>query len=133
MEQHLHLPLFEGCARRERTVASRIGTTVTVGAGRRLSTQGTAGRQFAVVLDGELEVTRDGRHVATLRTGDCVGEIALLAGPNSSASATVEAIATTTVWVLSRSEFDELVHAVPRVANRLNHLALTRAASNVSS
>ena len=133
MEQHLNLPLFEGCGRRERTVASRVGTPVTVGAGQRLSTQGTAGRQFAVVLDGKLEVTRDGRHVATLRPGDCVGEIALLTGPGSRASATVEAIATSRVWVLSRSEFDELVYAVPRIANRLNQLASTRAANYVTS
>ena len=133
MDQHLTLSIFEGCGRRERAVIGRVGTVVNVGAGQRLSTQGAPQRQFAVVLDGELAVTRDSRRVATLRGGDCVGEIALLCGPNASATATVEATTATSVWVLSSMEFEELVHAVPRVVNRLNHLGLTRAAQNAAT
>ena len=133
MERHMNLAVFDGCNRRERTLIARLGTTVTVPAGRRLSTQGAVGRQFAVVLEGQLSVHRDGHPIATLHTGDCVGEIALLAGPTASATATVEAADAATVWVLSASEFKELVEGVPTMANRLNHIGLIRAASNATS
>ncbi len=132
MERFLQISLFEGCGRRERSVLRRLGTTVTVEAERRLSTQGDAGRQFAIVLDGELEVVRDERVVATLHAGDCVGEIALLTGPRTPATATVEARTTTTVWVLSSKEFDDMVRELPRVADRLSHIGLTRAVSNMA-
>jgi CRP-like cAMP-binding protein len=133
MDRHLSFPMFEDCGRRERTVISRLGTTVTIEPGQRLSTEGARGRQFAVVLDGELVVTRGGTRVATLSEGDCVGEIALLDGRNAKATATVEALVASTVWALSPAEFDELVDAVPRVAARLNHLGLTRAAHNAAT
>ena len=133
MQRHLNLAVFDGCNRPERTLIARLGTTVTVPAGQRLSTEGATGQQFAIVLEGELSVRRDGRHVATLRTGDCFGEISLLIGPNAPATATVEAIDAATVWVLSSGEFNELVEGVPPMANKLNHIALTRAATNATS
>ena len=132
MHRNLNLALFDGCNRPERTLIARLGTTVTVPADQRLSTD-DAGQQFAVVLEGELSVHRDGQPVATLRTGDCVGEIGPLIGPNAPATATVEAVEATTVWVLSSSEFSELVEGVPPMANKLNHIALNRAATNTTS
>ena len=133
MQRHLNLAVFDGCNRSERTLIARLGTTVTVAAGQLLSTQGAAGQQFAIVLEGELSVRRDGKHLAALHTGDCFGEIALLIGTRVPATATVEAVDATTVWVLSSSEFNELVEGAPTMANKLNHTALTRAAANAAT
>ena len=133
MNRHLNLAVFDGCNRPERTLIARIGTAVTVPAGQRLSAEGAAGQQFAVVLEGELHVSRDGQPVTALRTGDYFGDIALLIGPNAPATTSVEAVDTTTVWILSSSEFDDLVEGVPPMANKLNHIALTRAATNTIS
>ena len=131
MQRVLDLALFEGCTRRERGLIDRLGTTVVLTQERQLCTQGATGRQFVVILDGEATVRRDGHVVASLHVGDCVGEIALLIeGP---AAATVEADAGTIVWVLSADEFDTLIKGSPTVANRLDFLAVTRAATNATS
>jgi CRP-like cAMP-binding protein len=93
-----------------------------------MNTQGDRGRQFGVVLEGELTVERDGHELARLKPGDCAGEISLLSGANVPATATVQAVIDSIVWALSKSEFDELVNGAPIVAERLTHIALTRAA-----
>ena len=128
MKSQSHLPLFDGCSRRERALIQRLGTSVNVVRGTQLNSQGDRRRQFAVVLDGELKVERDGHELARLCPGDCSGEIGLLSGATVPATATVEAVSDSVVWTLSRSEFDELVNGIPIVAERLTHIALTRAA-----
>ena len=128
MKSHSHLPLFDGCSRRDRALIQRLGTPVRVVRGTQMNTQGDRGRQFGVVLEGELKVERDGHELARLRPGDCSGEISLLSGATVPASATVEAVTDSVVWVLSKVEFGELVNGIPIVAERLTHIALIRAA-----
>jgi CRP-like cAMP-binding protein len=132
MPRHLNLAVFDGCNRPERTLIARLGSTVTVPAGQGLTTEGDAGQQVAVLLEGELSVRRDGQHIAAVRTGDYFDDIALI-GPNAPAGATVEAVEAATVWMLSSSEFNELVEGVPPMANKLNHIALSQAANNAAS
>lgn len=54
------------------------GDRVSVPAGRRLMTEGERGYESAVVITGELTVSHDDEHVATLGPGDVVGELSLL-------------------------------------------------------
>ena len=54
------------------------GDRVSVPAGRKLMTEGERGYESAVVISGELTVSKDGEHVATLGPGDVVGELSLL-------------------------------------------------------
>ena len=56
----------------------RLGTRVTVSGGTTIMDEASFGREFLVVLDGSLAVSREGDEVATLGAGDIVGEIALL-------------------------------------------------------
>jgi MFS family permease len=49
-----------------------------VAAGRIVFDQGDRGDRFYVIADGEADVTRDGRLIGTLETGEGFGEIALL-------------------------------------------------------
>jgi CRP-like cAMP-binding protein len=133
MKRVLDLPLFDGCSRRQRAMIGRLGTTVVLTKSRLLCTQGKAGRQFVVILDGEARVLRDGQQIATLRDGDWVGEISLLTGGRVAATASVEAPEGTTVWALSVTEFNDLIDHVPTVVNNLNYAGLKRAAANAIS
>lgn len=54
------------------------GDRISVPAGRRLMTEGERGYESAVVVAGELAVSHDGEHLATLGPGDVVGELSLL-------------------------------------------------------
>ena len=130
MSKALDTSLFDGLTRRERAMALRYGTMITLPHGRLITRQGDYGRQFAVVVSGELSVQRDGIEVARLRAGDCVGEIALMAGPRARHTATVEVINDVEVLVLSPPEFDELCTVVPRVATRIRRIGVQRLAES---
>ena len=128
----LETPLFDGLSRRERTIAERVGTTAVLLDGREVATQGDPGRQFGVVLSGEMRVVRDGVEVSRLRKGDIFGEISLLAGPRARQTATVEAMGTTEVLVLSRTEFHELCDLIPSFAARVHLIGLRRLARSAA-
>lgn len=72
------IPGFEVLTRSEiRDLAAAADRTVAP-AGRMLVTQGDPGLECFVVANGELEVRRNGEHVARVGPGSVVGEIALL-------------------------------------------------------
>jgi MFS family permease len=71
--------------------------------GRRVIDQGDTGDRFYVISEGQFEVIRDGRRVATLGQGDFFGEIALLR--DTPRIATVIALADSEVFMLERGEF----------------------------
>ncbi len=74
-----------------------------VSSGNRIIDQGDQGDRFYVVSEGQFEVIKDGRPVATLGQGDFFGEIALLR--EAPRSATVVALADSEVYILERGEF----------------------------
>ncbi len=74
-----------------------------VSSGNRIIDQGDEGDRFYVVSEGQFEVIKDGRPVATLAQGDFFGEIALLR--EAPRSATVIALADSEVYILERGEF----------------------------
>ena len=73
-------PALEGLARRSRIVRFDPGSVII--------TEGETSRFVLVVLDGSVEVTKDGRRLAELGEGDIVGEIAALHDVPRTASVT---------------------------------------------
>ena len=90
--------------------------------GQTIFKQGSAAESMCLVLSGELEVlksTKDGNQVkiAVVGDGQSVGEMALVDGMVR--SATVKAAMMTTIVVLKRSAFDEIMQQYPRIAAKL--------------
>jgi uncharacterized protein YhbP (UPF0306 family) len=85
--------------------------TVEVGAGDVIVRQGAPADKFFIIIDGEVEVTRedDGqtRTLATLKRGQFFGEIAILR--NTPRMATVKAMTPTTLFAMERSDFQGLL------------------------
>jgi CRP-like cAMP-binding protein len=92
-------------------------TRLEVRAGRTLVREGSVGREFFVIIDGEAEVTRNGRRINRLGPGEAFGEIALL--DTSPRVATVSALTDMTVEVLTRSEFADLLDGAPALTRKL--------------
>ena len=79
-----------------------------------LTREGKPGREFFVLVEGTVEVTRDGKKLADLRAGDWFGEIALLT--YKPRTATVTATSPVRVLVVTDREFRRVVETMPRIA-----------------
>jgi CRP/FNR family cyclic AMP-dependent transcriptional regulator len=110
-------PLFEGLSRKELVDLARHTEDLEVPAGEVLCKEGDTGREFFVIVDGEIEVTTNGRRVAERGSGDFVGEIALL--EDTTRTATVTAKTPLRVFVLTREDFRKLVRESPKVERKV--------------
>ncbi len=101
------LPAYEleGLAARLEEIATKPGALIV--------REGEPGTRFYVIEDGEVEVNRGGRPVATLGPGDYFGEIALLR--RVPRTATVVAKTPLTLVALEREDFLEEVTGHPVV------------------
>ena len=61
-----HVPLFEHCSKKELALIAGLAGEIDLPAGKVLIRQGDRGREFLVIISGEIEVRRDGRKRATL-------------------------------------------------------------------
>jgi uncharacterized cupin superfamily protein len=111
------VPLFAGLSHREREQVARRADTIDLPAGRHLMAEGQLPHEFFVILDGEVEVTHEGEHLATLSRGDFFGEIALV--EHGRRTATVVCSAPSTLAVMSPQGFDAVRRELPRVAERI--------------
>ena len=120
-------PLFGSCSRRELIQVARASDEVDFVAGRALIKEGSVGREFFVLIDGTVKVTKNGKKVAELKGGDWLGEIALLT--DKPRTATVTATSAVDVLVITDRRFRNVVETMPsiaikvlgRVSDRLTH------------
>lgn len=111
------IPLFAGLSKKEIAAVSGLATRLDLPAGRELTKQGEIGREFVVILDGEVDVVIDGNVVATRGPGDFFGEIALLS--ERPRTATVVAKTPVAIEVIGRREFRALVEDQPGIEAQL--------------
>ena len=76
VERLASIELFSELTGKEIKKVASYMTTTDVRQGRDLTVQGTTGRDFMIIVDGEASVRRNGRLVATLGPGDFFGELA---------------------------------------------------------
>ena len=103
---------------------ARVATPVDVAAGTDLTIQGTLGQQALIMIAGSASVIRNGEHIATIRAGELVGEIALLTGEPR--SATVVTDTDSTVYAMSPRDFATLLARCPRLEKRVASTAVRR-------
>ena len=110
-------PLFSPFSPQQRVDLARRFTGHDVAPGTEIIREGDPGRGLYVLLAGEVEVLKGEepfeQTLATLRTGDLFGEIALVRG--TPATATVRAARPTTVLFLAREYFERLIGALPEM------------------
>ena len=73
------VPLFAHCSKRDLARIGTLADEIDLAPGRTIMREGERGREFFVILEGEVDVRRDSRLLASLKTGDFLGEIALVA------------------------------------------------------
>ena len=92
--------------------------------GRILVEEGTIGREFFLIVDGEAAVSRNGRRLATLGPGQYFGELALL--DRRPRSATVISDTEMLLLVLGQRQFNGVLDAVPALSRKLLAAMATR-------
>jgi CRP/FNR family cyclic AMP-dependent transcriptional regulator len=105
------LPLFEHCSKKDLQRITQIADELDVRAGKVLISEGTRGREFFAIVEGEVEVRRKGRRVGTLGPGSFVGEMALLS--RIPRTATVTALTPLDVLVITDRAFVDLLDKMP--------------------
>jgi CRP/FNR family transcriptional regulator, cyclic AMP receptor protein len=120
------MPLFAGLSDAELEIAAGTVLERRVKAGKTVIKAGNWGHEFVLVLEGELEVRREGKVVATLGPGDYVGEIAVLT--DARRNATVVATTPAVIGAIDTGIFRSLLRDIPVVAERVAVTAGERAA-----
>jgi CRP-like cAMP-binding protein len=109
--------LFAGCSKAELGRIAEAADELSLPAGAVLMREGERGREFVVIVDGEVVVTRRGRRLRTMGPGDFAGEIALVA--KVPRTATVEATAPVRLLVLSDLAFGRVIRETPSIAAKV--------------
>ena len=123
-----HAPLFEACSKQELRQIAQIADELDLREGKALIREGERGREFFVIISGEVEVKRKGRKVTTLGAGSFVGEIALLA--KIPRSATVTALTPVDVLVITDRAFLDLCEKSPGIAVKIARTLAERLGEN---
>jgi CRP/FNR family transcriptional regulator, cyclic AMP receptor protein len=111
------VPLFERCSKRELAQIAALADELDLPAARSLTSEGTDGFEFIVLVQGEADVVRKGRRVNELGPGDFVGEIALVSGKPR--TATVKTRGPSRILVITASGFRALMHDVPAIQDKV--------------
>ena len=107
------VPLFAHCSKRDLGRIATLADEIDLAPGRTIMREGERGREFFVILEGEVDVRRDSRLLASLKTGDFLGEIALIADVPRTATVTVTK--PTRALVLTHRAFSSLLDEAPEI------------------
>jgi CRP/FNR family cyclic AMP-dependent transcriptional regulator len=117
VEALANAPLFAGLSKRELTELARITEDITVEAGGVLCREGELGKEFFVIMDGEAEVTRNGKRLETRGGGDFFGEIALI--EDIPRTATVTAVTPLRLFALTSRDFRLMLDDHPAIERKV--------------
>jgi len=111
------VPLFAGCSKNELRTIATLADEIDLRQGKVLTRQGAPGREFFVLLEGTVEVVRDGERIDTLGEGDFFGELALIS--NIPRTATVTATAPIRALVVFGRDFRRLLEEDAGIARKV--------------
>jgi CRP/FNR family transcriptional regulator, cyclic AMP receptor protein len=111
------VPLFSECSRRELGEIASIADEMRFAEGRTLIEEGRRGREFFVVVEGDVEILRQGQRIARERGPCFFGEAALLTGKPRNASVTTTSPAQ--ALVITDRAFDRLLRDSPSIQRKI--------------
>jgi CRP-like cAMP-binding protein len=106
-----HVPLFSHCGKKQLAEIASITTLIDLPTGTVLIGEGAVGRDFMLIVEGAVEVTRKGRKINELGVGEFIGEMALISG--APRNATVTTSQDTSLLVVTDREFWDLLKRAP--------------------
>ena len=107
-------PLFKGLSRAELVELAKVTEDLEFDEGKVLAREGEIGHEFFVIVDGEVVVTKNGREIRRLSSGDFFGEIALI-WDSPRRTATVTATTPIRCFILTRQAFRSLIAHQPEI------------------
>lgn len=122
------VPMFADLSEHELDQLERAVTDLTMSAGSVVFHEGAAAHEMVVVVEGTLEVTRGGEHIADIDSGGFAGELALLT--RSSRNSTVTARTDVALLHIDGREFSSLLAEVPEIAVKMLPVVAARAIVN---
>lgn len=108
------VPLFAGCSKKELTQIAAIADEIDLREGKVLTRQGGPGREFFVLLEGGVDVERDGKRINTLAAGDFFGEMGLIS--QKPRNATITASSPVRALIITETNFKRLLRENPRIS-----------------
>ena len=108
------VPLFAALSKSERGQVASIADEIDLPGDKLLIREGEPGREFFVLLEGEVEVTRKGKRLATRRSGEFFGEIALVS--RLPRTATVKTRGPVRALVIRDVDFRAVLKRTPAIA-----------------
>ena len=112
-----NVPLFAGCSKTELQRIASLADELDLGDGATLIREGERGREFIVIAEGTVDVTRNGKQLRELGAGDFIGEIALVA--DVPRTATVTATSPVRLLVVTDRAFRGLLEQMPSIAKKV--------------
>ena len=107
------VPLFEHCSKGELQEIAAIADEIDIAEGKELTTEGSPGREFFVIIEGTASVAQDGDQINDLGPGDFFGEVALV--KDTPRTATVTATSPVRALVVTRQNFKRLIERQPDI------------------
>jgi CRP/FNR family transcriptional regulator, cyclic AMP receptor protein len=107
------VPLFERLSKRELQEIAQLADELDLPAGRNLTQEGAAGREFVVLADGTADVRKNGKTINRLGAGDFLGELALVTGRPR--TATVTTTSNARLLVITSGAFRRLMRDMPSI------------------
>jgi CRP-like cAMP-binding protein len=123
------VPLFCRLSKGELVRIAQLADEVDLPEGKRLTKEGSRGREFFVLLEGSADVERNGQRIATMRGGDFFGEIALVT--DVPRTATVTTISPVRALVITDRAFRELLRDSPAIQGKVLEAIASRLAHSL--
>jgi len=108
------IPLFAECSKAELTEVAISADEREAPEGDKLAEEGRPGREFFILVEGAVDITRGGKKLGELGAGDWFGEMAILR--YKPRAATVTATSPVRALVISDRDFRQVVETTPRIA-----------------
>jgi CRP-like cAMP-binding protein len=122
------VPLFTHCSKKELGLVAQIADEIDIREGKTLMREGDRGREFFILVDGNAEVSKKGRKVNTMGSGDFFGEIALVS--QRPRTATVTTTSPVRALVVTEQSFRSLLGRAPDVQRKVLQALADRVAAD---